>query len=42
MASTAAITEKNLAQLAPVALVSAEAYVVVAQPDVPVTTRRAS
>ena len=36
MASTAAITEKNLAQLAPVALVSAEAYTIVVNPSVPI------
>jgi tripartite-type tricarboxylate transporter receptor subunit TctC len=36
MASTAAITEKNLPKLAPVALVSAEAYVVVLNAAVPI------
>jgi tripartite-type tricarboxylate transporter receptor subunit TctC len=36
MASTAAITEKNIARLAPVALVSAEAYVIVVNAAVPV------
>jgi len=36
MASTAAITEKNLPRLAPVALVSAEAYVVALNAGVPV------
>jgi tripartite-type tricarboxylate transporter receptor subunit TctC len=36
MASTAAITEKNIARLAPVALVSAEAYVVALNASVPI------
>src|SRR4051794_34992444 len=36
MASTAAITEKNIARLAPVALVSAEAYVVALNANVPI------
>ena len=36
MASTAAITEKNIVRLAPVALVSAEAYTLVANTAVPV------
>lgn len=36
MASTAAITEKNLPKLAPVALVSAEAYVVALNASVPI------
>jgi tripartite-type tricarboxylate transporter receptor subunit TctC len=36
MASTAAITEKNIARLAPVALVSAEAYVIVVNAGVPI------
>jgi tripartite-type tricarboxylate transporter receptor subunit TctC len=36
MASTAAITEKNIGRLAPVALVSAEAYVIVVNANVPV------
>jgi len=36
MASTAAITEKNLVRLAPVALVSAEAYVIVVNAAVPI------
>lgn len=36
MASTAAITEKNFAKLAPVALVSAEAYTIVVNSSVPV------
>jgi tripartite-type tricarboxylate transporter receptor subunit TctC len=36
MASTAAITEKNIGKLAPVALVSAEPYVVVVNASVPV------
>ena len=36
MASTAAITEKNIGRLAPVALVSAEPYVVVVNSNVPV------
>ncbi len=36
MASTAAITEKNLPKLAPVALVSAEAYVVALNANVPI------
>ena len=36
MASTAAITEKNIARLAPVALVSAEAYVIVANSALPI------
>jgi tripartite-type tricarboxylate transporter receptor subunit TctC len=40
MASTAAITEKNLARLAPVALVSAEAYVIVANSAVPINNVR--
>lgn len=40
MASTAAITEKNVAKLAPVALVSAEAYVVTLNTAVPVANVR--
>jgi tripartite-type tricarboxylate transporter receptor subunit TctC len=36
MASTAAITEKNIARLAPVALVSAEAYVIVVNAALPI------
>jgi tripartite-type tricarboxylate transporter receptor subunit TctC len=40
MASTAAITEKNLARLAPVALVSAEAYVIVVNAAVPISNVR--
>ena len=36
MASTAAITEKNIARLAPVALVSAEPYVIVLNAAVPI------
>ncbi len=40
MASTAAITEKNLPKLAPVALVSAEAYVVALNAAVPVANVR--
>ena len=40
MASTAAITEKNLPRLAPVALVSAEAYVVALNSSVPVADVR--
>ena len=36
MASTAAITEKNMTRLAPVALVSAEAYVIVVNAGVPI------
>ena len=40
MASTAAITEKNLPKLAPVALVSAEAYVVALNASVPVSNVR--
>jgi tripartite-type tricarboxylate transporter receptor subunit TctC len=40
MASTAAITEKNVGRLAPVALVSAEAYTVVAGAAVPVSNIR--
>jgi len=40
MASTAAITEKNIARLAPVALVSAEAYVVALNAGVPVNDVR--
>jgi tripartite-type tricarboxylate transporter receptor subunit TctC len=36
MASTAAITEKNIARLAPVALVSAEAYVIVVNSALPI------
>jgi tripartite-type tricarboxylate transporter receptor subunit TctC len=40
MASTAAITEKNLARLAPVALVSAEAYVIVVNSAVPIDNVR--
>ena len=40
MASTAAITEKNLARLAPVALVSAEAYVIVVNAAVPINNVR--
>ena len=40
MASTAAITEKNIARLAPVALVSAEAYVVVLNAGVPIGSVR--
>ena len=38
MASTAAITEKNLPRLAPVALVSAEAYVVALNASVPIAS----
>jgi tripartite-type tricarboxylate transporter receptor subunit TctC len=40
MASTAAITEKNILRLAPVALVSAEAYTVVVNASVPVVNVR--
>ena len=40
MASTAAITEKNIARLAPVALVSAEAYVIVVNAAVPIDNVR--
>jgi len=40
MASTAAITEKNIGRLAPVALVSAEAYTVAVNAQVPVTNVR--
>ena len=40
MASTAAITEKNIARLAPVALVSAEAYVIVVNAAVPINNVR--
>jgi len=40
MASTAAITEKNIARLAPVALVSAEAYVIAVNAAVPVSNVR--
>ena len=40
MASTAAITEKNIARLAPVALVSAEAYVIVVNSAVPINNVR--
>ncbi len=40
MASTAAITEKNIVKLAPVALVSAEAYTVVVNASVPVANVR--
>jgi tripartite-type tricarboxylate transporter receptor subunit TctC len=40
MASTAAISERNVDKLAPVALVSAEAYVVVVNAAVPVKTVR--
>jgi len=40
MASTAAITEKNIARLAPVALVSAEAYVVALHAGVPIDNVR--
>jgi tripartite-type tricarboxylate transporter receptor subunit TctC len=40
MASTAAITEKNIAKLAPVALVSAEAYVVALNAAVPIDNVR--
>jgi tripartite-type tricarboxylate transporter receptor subunit TctC len=40
MASTAAITEKNIARLAPVALVSAEAYVVALNAAVPIANVR--
>ena len=40
MASTAAITEKNLPKLAPVALVSAEAYVVALNGAVPIANVR--
>ena len=40
MASTAAITEKNIARLAPVALVSAEAYVIVVNSAVPINDVR--
>lgn len=40
MATTAAITEKNIDKLTPVALVSAEAYVVTLNPNVPVNNIR--
>ena len=40
MASTAAITEKNIARLAPVALVSAEAYVIAINAAVPISNVR--
>ena len=40
MASTAAITEKNIARLAPVALVSAEAYVIAVNTAVPINNVR--
>ena len=40
MASTAAITEKNIGRLAPVALVSAEAYVIVVNAAVPINNVR--
>jgi len=40
MASTAAITEKNVARLAPVALVSAEAYVIAVNSAVPINNVR--
>jgi tripartite-type tricarboxylate transporter receptor subunit TctC len=40
MASTAAITEKNIARLAPVALVSAEAYVIAVNSAVPINNVR--
>jgi len=40
MASTAAITEKNIVKLAPVALVSAEAYTVVVNASVPIANVR--
>ena len=40
MASTAAITEKNIARLAPVALVSAEAYVIAVNAAVPINNVR--
>ncbi len=40
MASTAAITEKNIARLAPVALVSAEAYVIALNAAVPINDVR--
>jgi tripartite-type tricarboxylate transporter receptor subunit TctC len=40
MASTAAITEKNIARLAPVALVSAEAYVIAVNSAVPIDNVR--
>lgn len=40
MASTAAITEKNIGRLAPVALVSAEAYVIALNAAVPVNSVR--
>ena len=40
MASTAAITEKNIGRLAPVALVSAEAYVIALNAAVPVSNVR--
>jgi tripartite-type tricarboxylate transporter receptor subunit TctC len=40
MASTAAITEKNVGRLAPVALVSAEPYVVVLNANVPIANVR--
>ena len=40
MASTAAITEKNIVRLAPVALVSAEPYVVAVNANVPVANVR--
>ena len=40
MASTAAITEKNIVRLAPVALVSAEAYVVALHAGVPIDNVR--
>ena len=40
MASTAAITDKNIGKLAPVALVSAEPYVVVLNASVPIANVR--
>ena len=40
MASTAAITEKNIGRLAPVALVSAEAYVIAVNATVPINNVR--
>jgi len=40
MSSTASLTEKNVAQFAPVTLVSASPYVVVANPKVPAATIR--
>src|SRR5678815_2182937 len=40
MSSTASLTEKNVAQFAPVTLVSASPYVVVASPMVPASSIR--